>query len=59
MSILAWSRILGIDWRWYRVIVLLLNVDIGIIILSCRYLGHSGYTVLISNLKFESKSKRK
>ena len=28
-------------------------------ILSCIYLGHSGNTVLISNLKFETKSGRK
>ena len=39
--------------------VLLLHVNISIVILSCRYLGHSGDTVLISNLQFETKSGNK
>ena len=39
--------------------VLLLHVDINIIILSFRYLGRNGDTVLIPNLKFETKSERK
>ena len=34
----------------------LLHVDIKIMILYCSYLGNSGDTVLISNLKFETKS---
>ena len=33
--------------------VLLFNVDIIMMMLSCRYLGHSGDTMLIPNLQFE------
>ena len=36
--------------------MLLLRVDISIMILSCSYLGHSGDTVLVLNLKLETKS---
>ena len=36
--------------------MLLLHVDIKIMMLSCRDLGHSGDTVLITNLQFETKS---
>ena len=34
--------------------LLLFHVDIIIIMLFCRYLGHSGYTVLILNLQLET-----
>ena len=37
----------------------LFNVDISIMILYCSCLGHSGDTVLISDLQFETKSGRK
>ena len=37
-------------------ILLILHVDTRIMILSCSYLGHSGETVLISNMEFETKS---
>ena len=33
-----------------------INVDIRIMILSCSYLGQNGYTVVIYNLQFETKS---
>ena len=36
--------------------VLLLHFNKSIVILSCRYLGHSGYTLLISNFQYETKS---
>ena len=36
--------------------MLLSHVDIIIMTLSCSYLGHSGDTVLASNLQFETKS---
>ena len=36
--------------------VLLFHVDISIVIFSWRYLGHSGDTVLVSNLQFGTKS---
>ena len=39
--------------------MLLIDVDIRIIILSCSYLGHSGDNVLNSNLKLETKSGKK
>ena len=39
--------------------VLIMHVDINIMILSCSYLGHSGDTILVSNLQFETKSGRK
>ena len=39
--------------------MLILHVDISIIILSCSYLVQSGDTVLIPDLKFETKSGRK
>ena len=59
MVILVCSRLLGIDWRWYSVIFSILNVDIRLILLSWRYLGLSGDTVLIPNLQFETNSGRK
>ena len=39
--------------------MLILHVDISIIILFCSYLVQSGDTVLIPDLKFETKSGRK
>ena len=51
---LVWTRVSTGDG-----IVLLLYVDIRIMILSCSYLGHSGVTVLISNLQFKTDSGRK
>ena len=39
--------------------MLILHVDIRIMMLYCRYLGHSGDTVQILNLQFETKSGRK
>ena len=39
--------------------MLILHVYIRIMILSCSYLGHSGDTVLVSNLQLETKSERK
>ena len=59
MSRLAWSRLFSIYWRWSRVRYLLLHVDIRFMMFSCSYLGHSGNTVLIPNLKFENKNGRK
>ena len=56
---LAWYRILGIEWRWSRVRQLILHVYIWFMILYCIYLGHSGETVLITDLQFETKSGRK
>ena len=56
LSRLAWSRLLGTYWGWSRLRVLLFFVDIKINTLSCRYLGHSGATVLISNLQLKTKS---
>ena len=39
--------------------MLLLHFDISIDVLSCSYLGHSGGTVMIPNLQFETKSEGK
>ena len=59
VSRLAWFRLLGTDKRYSRVRVLMLHVDIMIVILFCSYLGHSGDTVLIWDLQFETKIERK
>ena len=56
MRRLAWSRILGTDYMWYRLRFLLLNVDVRIVMLSCIYLGNIGDTFLIPDLQFETKS---
>ena len=39
--------------------IVAINVDIRIMILSCIYLGQNGYTVVISNLQFETKNGKK
>ena len=39
--------------------MLIFNVGISIMIIYCSYLGHSDDTVLIPNLQFETKHRRK
>ena len=56
---LACYRLLWIDLKLSRVRYLLLHVYTWFMMLSWIYLGHSGNTVLISNLQFETKSGRK
>ena len=55
---LACSRLLWTEWRQSRIRYILLHVYI-FMMLSCIYLGHSGNTVLISNLQFKTKSGKK
>ena len=59
MSRMAWYMLLSTDWRRSKIQVLLLNVYIRIMMLSCKHLGHSGDTVPIPNLQFKNKSERK
>ena len=49
-----WFILIGTDWRWSRVRVLLLHVDMRIIILSRSYLRHSGNTLIVTNLQLEA-----
>ena len=39
--------------------MLILNVDINIMMLSCSYLGHSDDTAVISNLQYGTKNGKK